>query len=117
MAHDKPQPISMDDLDRLQINSAHELFWDGQRIEIRKSLHLSLFQKIVTIFVTGAAVLGGFSTALNSGSQFACREWLVWCGQPDQGTGALTSPVPKIAPPPNLAKAGTSLVTPAAPAK
>ena len=92
MADDTPKPITFDDLERLQINSANELFWDGKRVETKGRLDLSRWQKFWAVIATIAAVLGGIATAVNSGTQFTCKEWLVFCGHSDLRTGALIAP-------------------------
>jgi hypothetical protein len=52
-------PISLEDLGRLGINSRQELFWDGRHVEIRRRLTLTVFQKFIAVVVTICAILGG----------------------------------------------------------
>ena len=69
------EPIGIEDLGRIGINRANELFWDGRRIEIRRSLALTGLQKAVAAIVTVAAILGSLGSiaaGLNSASLFAC---------------------------------------------
>ena len=69
------EPISVDDLDRLGINADNELFWDGRRIEVRRRLDLTRFQKTAAVLVAAAAILGGlggFVTGFNNASVFLC---------------------------------------------
>ena len=80
MADDKPHPISVDDLDRLGINSRQELFWDGKRVEVRSRINLTWAQTAAAILVGAAAICGGFSSAANDGTEFTCRQWHLFCG-------------------------------------
>jgi len=69
------KPISVDDLERLGIDSKDQLFWDGRRIEIRRRLDLTRVQKIFAIIVAVFAVLGGIggcATGFNDASVFLC---------------------------------------------
>jgi hypothetical protein len=52
-------PIALEDLGRLGINPQQELFWDGRRVEIRRRLVLTGFQKSIAFIVTICAILGG----------------------------------------------------------
>lgn len=75
------EPIGLEDLGRLGISPTDELFWDGRRIEVRRSLVLTRFQKVVTGVVTVFAILGGlggFVTGLNNASIFLCSRNIVW---------------------------------------
>ena len=79
------EPISVDDLDRLGINGANELFWDGRRIEVRRRLDLTRFQKTLAAAVTVAAILGGlggFVTGFNNASVFLCARGVHWLSCP-----------------------------------
>ena len=69
------EPISLEDLGRLGINSQQELFWDGHRVEVRRRFILTGFQKVIASVVTVCAILGGlggFVTGLNNASVFLC---------------------------------------------
>ena len=69
------EPISLEDLGRLGINRQQELFWDGQRVEVRRRIILTGFQKSVAFIVSVCAILGalgGFVTGLNNASVFLC---------------------------------------------
>lgn len=75
------EPIGLEDLDRLGISRADELYWDGRRIEIRRPLVLTRLQTIATAIVTVFAILGGlggFVTGLNNASIFLCARHLAW---------------------------------------
>lgn len=69
------EPISLDDLNRLGIDSEHQLYWDGRRIEIRRLLVLTRFQKW---FAAGAAIVGllaglaTIATGINNASLYLC---------------------------------------------
>jgi len=80
------KPIEVDDLNRLGISDDKQLFWDGRRIEIRRPLVLTGFQKAVAVVVTACAILGGiggFVTGVNNASVFLCARQLQWLGCPD----------------------------------
>jgi hypothetical protein len=59
------QPISADDLERLGIDSRDRLFWDGRRVEVRRRLDLTRWQKLAAVLVTVFAVLGGIGGFLS----------------------------------------------------
>ncbi len=68
-------PIDVRDLGRLGISKDDQLYWDGRRIEIRKTISLTRVQTIVTTLAAICAVLGalgGFVTGLNNASIFLC---------------------------------------------
>lgn len=77
--------IEIADLKRLGISDGNQLFWDGRRVEIRRPLVLTGFQKSVAVVVTACAILGGiggFVTGLNNASVFLCARQLQWLGCP-----------------------------------
>lgn len=79
------EPIGVDDLRRLGISRDNQLFWDGRRIEIRRPLVLTGFQKGVAAIVTVGAILGGlggFVTGLNNASVFLCARNVHWLSCP-----------------------------------
>ena len=79
------EPIGVDDLRRLGIDAGNQLFWDGRRIEIRRRLVLTGFQKAIAAVVTVCAILGGlggFVTGLNNASVFLCARGVQWLGCP-----------------------------------
>ncbi len=83
MAKDLPRPISLDDLDRMGINSKNELFWDGKQVEVRTRLNLTWPQTVGAVLVGAAALCGGFASAANDGTEFTCRQWHLFCGHED----------------------------------
>ena len=88
MTGDWPQnveAIGLEDLQRLGLDRDNQLYWDGRRVEIRRSLHLTGFQKAITAIVTVCAVLGGLGgavTGLNNASVFLCGRGVTWLGCP-----------------------------------
>ncbi len=79
------EQVGLEDLGRLGINQDDQLFWDGRRIEVRRSLDLTRFQKIITGVVTFFAVLGGvggFITGFNNASIFLCAREIDWLSCP-----------------------------------
>ena len=85
---DHVEPIGLEDLARLGINSSSELFWDGRRVEIRRRLDFTGFQKLIAGVVTIVAVLGGlggFVTGLNNASIFLCARHIEWLSCPATG--------------------------------
>lgn len=80
------EQIGLEDLGRLGINKADQLFWDGRRIEVRQSLVLTGFQKAIAGAAAMFAVLGalgGFVTGLNNASVFLCARGVNWLSCPD----------------------------------
>jgi hypothetical protein len=75
------EPIGMEDLNRLGIDTEHQLYWDGRRIEIRRRLVLTRLQ---TWFAAGAAIVGllaglaTIATGVNNASLFLCVRHIGW---------------------------------------
>ena len=88
------EQIGLEDLGRLGINKDDQLFWDGRRIEVRQSLALTTFQKVIAGAAALCAVLGalgGFVTGFNNASVFLCARGIDWLTCPDtQGQGSLS---------------------------
>ncbi len=77
--------IGVDDLRRLGIDHRDQLFWDGRRIEVRRPLVLTGFQKTVATIVTLCAILGGvggFVSGLNNAALFFCARNIHWLSCP-----------------------------------
>jgi hypothetical protein len=73
------------DLKRLGIDDDHQIYWDGRRIEIRKSIVLTGFQKIVATVVTVIGLLAGLSTiatGVNNATIFLCARGHQWMSCP-----------------------------------
>ena len=78
-------PIALEDLDRLGINSDNQLFWDGNRVEIRRALTLTTLQKLLAVIVSVFAILGGiggFVTGYNNATVFLCARSHNWLSCP-----------------------------------
>lgn len=91
------EQVGLEDLGRLGINQDDQLFWDGRRIEVRRSLNLTRFQKIITGIVTFFAVLGGvggFITGFNNASVFLCAREIDWLSCPPP-LAAAAHPMPQ----------------------
>jgi hypothetical protein len=58
-------PIRVADLKKIGIDKNRQLFWDGQKIEIRRRLDLTRPQKLIALIVTAAAILGGLGGFLS----------------------------------------------------
>jgi hypothetical protein len=89
------EQIGMEDLGRLGINQADQLFWDGRRIEVRQSLALTGFQKSIAGIAALCAVLGalgGFVTGLNNASIFLCARNVHWLSCPEPAVPSPTRP-------------------------
>jgi hypothetical protein len=85
---DGVKKITVADLNRLGINNNQELFWDGKRVEIRRALSLTRFQKILTAIVSTCAILGGLGgavTGFNNLTVFLCA----------RGIDRLSCPLPQ----------------------
>ena len=73
--------LHIEDLERLGIDVANQLFWDGKRVEVRQTVVLSRLQKAVAFVIALFAVLGGlggFVTGLNNASVFLCARGHHW---------------------------------------
>jgi hypothetical protein len=69
------EPLSIADLNRLGIDSERQLYWDGRRVEIRRFLVLTRFQKwfaSVVALVGLCAGLATIATGVNNASIFLC---------------------------------------------
>lgn len=79
------RPIGVEDLERLGLDHDNQLFWDGRRVEIRRSIRLTGFQKAVTAVLSICAILGGLGgavTGLNNASVFLCARGYTWLSCP-----------------------------------
>ena len=67
--------LGVGDLKRLGIDGDNQIYWDGRRIEIRKSIVLTGFQKWVAFVVGVVGLLAGLATiatGFNNASVFLC---------------------------------------------
>jgi hypothetical protein len=79
------EPIGVEDLNRLGIDHEHQIYWDGRRIEIRKSIVLTSFQKFIASVVTIVGVLAALATiatGANNASIFLCARHITWLSCP-----------------------------------
>jgi hypothetical protein len=79
-------PINIEDLGRLGINTDKELFWDGKRVEVRHRLILTRLQKMGAVVVAICAILGGlggFITGFNNATVFLCARHITVLTCPD----------------------------------
>ena len=75
------KPIGVGDLRRLGIDGDNRLYWDGKRVEVRRTLVLTLPQKIIA----GLAILASLATiatGLNNFSVYLCGRDIHWLGCP-----------------------------------
>ncbi|WP_158933308.1 hypothetical protein [Acidisphaera sp. S103] len=69
------EPIGLEDLNRIGIDSERQLYWDGRRIEIRRILDLTTFQKRIAVIATIVGLFAGLATiatGINNASIFLC---------------------------------------------
>jgi hypothetical protein len=79
------EPIGMEDLNRLGIDSDHQLYWDGHPIEIRRSIVLTRFQKRIAVVATIVGLFAGLATiatGINNASIFLCARHITWLSCP-----------------------------------
>jgi hypothetical protein len=75
------EPIGMEDLNKLGIDSEHQLYWDGHRIEIRRLLVLTRYQKWFAAVATIIGLLAGLATiatGFNNAAVFLCARHLTY---------------------------------------
>lgn len=79
------EPIGMGELNHLGIDSEHEPYWDGHRIEIKRFLVLTRFQKWFAAVATIVGLLAGLATiatGFNNASVFLCARHIEWLSCP-----------------------------------
>ena len=77
--------LRLGDLKRLGIDSRHQLFWDGKRVELRQRFDLTGWQRFGAVVITLFAILGGlggFFSGLTDASAFLCARNLHWLSCP-----------------------------------
>jgi len=77
------RPLEIADLRSLSISDQNELYWKGERVEVRSRLNLTWPQAVGAILVGAAAICGGFASAANDGTEFTCRQRHAFCGHED----------------------------------
>jgi hypothetical protein len=83
------RPLELDDLRNLSISDQNELYWKGERVEVKRRVNLTWPQTVGAILVGAAAICGGFASAANDGSEFTCRQWHLFCGDENAGAPAI----------------------------
>ena len=58
--------ISVPGLRLFGVNENKELFWDGKQVEVRKTLSLSLFQKVGAFVTVMSAAIAAVATAYST---------------------------------------------------
>jgi hypothetical protein len=79
------EPISLEDLNRLGIDSEHQLYWDGHPIEIRRSIVLTRIQRRIAAIAAVMGLLAGLATiatGINNASIFLCARQITWLSCP-----------------------------------
>ncbi len=69
----------------LGINSERQLYWDGNPIEIRRSIVLTRLQKRIAVIATIVGLFAGIATiatGINNASIFLCARHISWLGCP-----------------------------------
>jgi hypothetical protein len=74
-------------MERLGVNEAGELFWNGRPVEIRKPLLLSPFQRLgaaIVVVASVAGALGGLAQGITATVDFGCARgaWPHLCPAP-----------------------------------
>lgn len=75
------EPIGMEDLNRLGIDSEHQLYWDGHPIEVRRSIVLTRLQKRIADVATIVGLFAGLATiatGINNASVFLCARHITF---------------------------------------
>jgi hypothetical protein len=89
-------PIGIEDLRRLGIDTRNQLFWDGQAVEVRRTLVLTFWQKVLAVLASLATI----ATGANNLSLFLCGRDIHWLGCPAATPPlVIAAPAPPPAPP------------------
>jgi hypothetical protein len=75
----------MEDLNRLGIDSEHQLYWDGYPIEVRRSIVLTRIQKRIGVIAAIVGLLAGIATiatGINNASIFLCARHISYLSCP-----------------------------------
>lgn len=65
------RPISQDGLAHLWVGDDGSLYWDGKPIEVRKSLALTVWQRIGAVIAVLAASIGAVAAAVSAWADIA----------------------------------------------
>jgi hypothetical protein len=69
----------------ISIDSEHQLYWDGNPIEIRRSIVLTRLQKRIAVIATIVGLFAGIATiatGINNASIFPCARHISWLSCP-----------------------------------
>jgi len=64
------RPISIDGLDHLGVSDDGALYWDGEPIEVRKSLTLTAMQKAGAVAVASSAIVAALAAVVSAYADF-----------------------------------------------
>ena len=86
------RPITVEQMARLGIGDAPELFWDGRRVEVRRRLVRTGLQQTVARVVSAAAVagagvaggVGAAASGTKDGAEFLCVRQFHWACPPER---------------------------------
>jgi hypothetical protein len=92
------RPLEIDDLRNLSISDQNELYWKGERVEVKSRLTLTRPQTVGAILVGAAAIFGGLASGMNDGTEFTCRQWHYFCGHEKAAEGKAQPPAAKSVP-------------------
>jgi hypothetical protein len=73
--------IGVGDLRRLGLDAENQLYWGGKRVEVRRTLVLTLPQKLFAALAVLAS-LATIATGVNNFSVFLCARDVHWLGCP-----------------------------------
>ncbi len=73
--------IGVGDLRRLGLDGDNQLYWDGRRVEVRRTLVLTWPQRLIAVLAVLAS-LATIATGLNNLSLFLCARGYHWLGCP-----------------------------------
>jgi len=79
------ESISLDDLNRIGIDPEHQLYWDGNPIEVRRSIVLMRLQKRIAVIATIVGLFAGIATiatGTNNASIFLWARHISWLSCP-----------------------------------
>ena len=66
-------PISIDGMDNVGVGDDGTLYWDGKVIEVRKTLALTIWQKLGAIAVSVSAIMAAGAAVFSAIADWTCR--------------------------------------------
>lgn len=81
--------VGIDRLDYLGVDNKRNLYWDGKRIEIRRPLSLSFWQKTGAVLLAASAIAGALAASVS-----AWADWRSLSEAPKRYCAGLAVPVP-----------------------